>query len=54
VLRVEGAKLVRMQGWRPAGAYSSRSGARLTAEELIDGTAALYETMPAGVTTLNG
>jgi hypothetical protein len=29
-------------------------GGRLTAEELIDSTAALYGTMPIGVTTLNG
>jgi hypothetical protein len=54
VLRVEGGKLVRMRGWHPADTYSSRSGGRLTAEELADGTAALYGTMPAGVTSLNG
>jgi len=54
VLRVEGGKLVRMRGWHPADTYSSRSGGRLTAEELADGMAALYGTMPAGVTSLNG
>jgi NAD(P)-dependent dehydrogenase (short-subunit alcohol dehydrogenase family) len=30
------------------------AGGRLTAEELTDGMAALYGTMPAGVTSLNG
>ena len=43
-----------MQGWHPVGAYGSRSGGQLTADELADGTAALYGTVPAGVNTLNG
>src|ERR1700722_9219478 len=54
VFRVEGSKLVRMRGWHPAGAYGSVSGGQLCADELIDGTAALYGTVPAGVNTLNG
>ena len=54
VFRVEGSKLVRMRGWQPSGAYGSRSGGQLTADELVDGAAALYGTMPAGVNTLNG
>ncbi len=47
VFRVEGSKLVRMQGWQPFGAYGSRSGGQLTADELVDGAAALYGTVPA-------
>src|ERR1700722_5627715 len=54
VFRVEGSKLVRMRGWQPAGAYGSTSGGQLIADELVDGTAALYGTVPAGVNTLNG
>jgi len=51
---VEGGKLIRMQGWQPAGTYRSRSGGRLTAGELLDAVAALYGTMPAGLSTLSG
>jgi NAD(P)-dependent dehydrogenase (short-subunit alcohol dehydrogenase family) len=54
VFRVEGSKLVRMRGWHPVGAYGSTSGGQLIADELVDGTAALYGTVPAGVNTLNG
>ena len=54
VLRVEGGTLVRMRGWEPAGSYRSRSGARLTADELADGAAMLYGALPTGVATLNG
>lgn len=54
MFRVEGSKLVRMLGWHPVGAYGSRSGGQLTADELVDGAAALYGTVPAGVNTLNG
>jgi NAD(P)-dependent dehydrogenase (short-subunit alcohol dehydrogenase family) len=54
VLRVEGGKLIRMQGWQPAGTYRSRSGGRLTAGELLDAAAALYGTMPAGLSTMSG
>lgn len=53
VLRVEGGNLLRMQGWQSAGVYRAKSGGRLTAEELIDGTAALYGTMPTGVSSVN-
>jgi len=52
VLRVEGSKLVRMQGWQSVGDYPSKSGGRLTADELVDGMAALYGTLPGGVTTV--
>ena len=39
----------------PADGFDdSKSGGQLAADELADGTAALYGTMPAGVNTLNG
>ncbi|MCZ7527955.1 MAG: SDR family NAD(P)-dependent oxidoreductase [Acidimicrobiia bacterium] len=49
VLRIDGNVLQRMQGWTAVGAYSSREGGRLTADELVDGVAALFGTMPVGV-----
>jgi hypothetical protein len=37
-----------LQGWTAVGEYSSRAGASLDAEELVDGLAELYGTLPSG------
>lgn len=52
VLRIDGNRLQRMQSWQISGEHSSISGGAVTAEELLDGMAALYGTMPSGVPTL--
>ena len=53
VLRIDGERVQRMRGWRVAGEHRSASGEAVTAEELIDGMAAMYDVMPSGVTTLS-
>jgi hypothetical protein len=52
VLRIDGDRVQRMQGWRIAGEHHSKSGVAVTPEELLDGMAAIYEVMPTGVPTL--
>ena len=52
VLRIDGDRMQRMRAWQIAGEHRSREGGAVTAEELLDGMAAVYGTMPAGVDTL--
>jgi NAD(P)-dependent dehydrogenase (short-subunit alcohol dehydrogenase family) len=54
VLRIDGDRVQRMRGWQIVGEHRSTSGAAVTAEELLDGLAAVYEVMPPGVNTLSG
>ncbi|MFD9321298.1 SDR family NAD(P)-dependent oxidoreductase [Streptomyces sp. NPDC060053] len=51
VLRIEGNRLGRLQGWTVSGVYPSRSGEALTPEELIDAVPMLYGAAPAGRAT---
>lgn len=51
VLRVDGHRLNRLQGWTVAGVHPSRSGGALTPEELIDVVPQLYGVAPAGRAT---
>ncbi|MET8167287.1 SDR family NAD(P)-dependent oxidoreductase [Streptomyces sp. NPDC005329] len=51
VLRIEGNRLGRLQGWTVSGVYPSRSGEALTPEELIDAVPVLYGAAPAGRAT---
>jgi hypothetical protein len=44
---------IAVREWTADADYSSRSGGALTAEELVNGTASLFGTMPTGVTSLN-
>jgi NAD(P)-dependent dehydrogenase (short-subunit alcohol dehydrogenase family) len=52
VLRIDGDRVQRMRGWQIAGEHQSLDSRAVTAEELLDGLPAIYETMPAGVSTL--
>jgi NAD(P)-dependent dehydrogenase (short-subunit alcohol dehydrogenase family) len=52
VLRIDGDRVQRMQGWHSGGEHQSSSGGAVTAEELIDGMAAMYQVMPTPVPTL--
>lgn len=54
VLRIDGDRVQRMRGWHVVGEHRSISGGAVTAEELLDGLAAVYEVMPPGVNTLSG
>jgi NAD(P)-dependent dehydrogenase (short-subunit alcohol dehydrogenase family) len=54
VLRIDGDRVQRMRGWQIAGEHRSTNGGAVTAEELLDGLAAVYEVMPPGVNTLSG
>ncbi|MGW1780500.1 SDR family NAD(P)-dependent oxidoreductase [Streptomyces sp. NPDC002143] len=51
VLRIEGNRLNRLQGWTVSGVYPSRSGEALTPEELMDAVPQLYGAAPAGRAT---
>jgi NAD(P)-dependent dehydrogenase (short-subunit alcohol dehydrogenase family) len=53
VLRVDGDRIVRMQGWSPAGDYRSRGGGAVTADELVDAAPALFGVLPGGVPTVS-
>jgi hypothetical protein len=48
VLRVDGNTVQRLQGWTTIGEYSSKKGGALQPEELVDGLAETYGTMPSG------
>jgi NAD(P)-dependent dehydrogenase (short-subunit alcohol dehydrogenase family) len=48
VLRIDGHRLQRLQGWSALGEYASRSGGALEADELVDGLAEVYGTLPSG------
>jgi NAD(P)-dependent dehydrogenase (short-subunit alcohol dehydrogenase family) len=48
VLRVDGNTVQRLQGWTTVGEYSSSKGGALRPEELVDGLAEIYGTMPSG------
>ena len=52
VLRIDGDRLQRMQGWQIAGEHISPTATAITAEELLDGMAAMYQVMPTPVPTL--
>ncbi len=52
VLRIDGDRVQRMQGWQIAGEHQSAAGGAVTADELIDGMAAMYQVMPVPVPTL--
>jgi NAD(P)-dependent dehydrogenase (short-subunit alcohol dehydrogenase family) len=54
VLRIDGDRVQRMRGWQIVGEHRSAKGDAVTAEELLDGLAAVYEVMPPGVNTLSG
>jgi NAD(P)-dependent dehydrogenase (short-subunit alcohol dehydrogenase family) len=54
VLRIDGDRVQRMRGWQIVGEHRSVQGGAVTAEELLDGLAAVYEVMPPGVNTLSG
>jgi NAD(P)-dependent dehydrogenase (short-subunit alcohol dehydrogenase family) len=54
VLRIDGDRVQRMRGWQIVGEHRSAAGGAVTAEELLDGLAAVYEVMPPGVNTLSG
>jgi NAD(P)-dependent dehydrogenase (short-subunit alcohol dehydrogenase family) len=54
VLRNDGDRVQRMRGWQIVGEHRSVAGGAVTAEELLDGLAAVYEVMPPGVNTLGG
>jgi NAD(P)-dependent dehydrogenase (short-subunit alcohol dehydrogenase family) len=54
VLRIDGDRVQRMRGWQIVGEHRSAKGGAVTAEELLDGLAAVYEVMPPGVNTLSG
>ncbi|MBG0857154.1 SDR family NAD(P)-dependent oxidoreductase [Streptomyces spinoverrucosus] len=51
VLRIEGNRLNRLQGWTVAGVYPSRSGQALTPGELVEAVPRLYGVAPAGRAT---
>ncbi len=53
VLRIDGDRIQRMQGWQIAGEHVSSTGQAVTAAELIDGMAAMYQVIPTGVPTLS-
>jgi NAD(P)-dependent dehydrogenase (short-subunit alcohol dehydrogenase family) len=48
VLRIDGDKLNRLQGWTITGVLPSSSGGAVTAEELFESLPRLYGTAPAG------
>lgn len=48
VLRVDGDRLGRLQGWAIAGIHRSSSGGAVTADELLDAMPQLYGTAPLG------
>lgn len=48
VLRVDGDKVNRLQGWTVTGIHPSRTGRAVTAEELVDALPQLYGTAPTG------
>jgi NAD(P)-dependent dehydrogenase (short-subunit alcohol dehydrogenase family) len=52
VLRIDGDRVQRMQGWQVVGEHVSAAGKGVTAAELVDGMAALYQVMPTPVPTL--
>ncbi|MGI5192904.1 SDR family NAD(P)-dependent oxidoreductase [Streptomyces sp. CA-288835] len=51
VLRIEGNRLNRLQGWTVTGVHPSRSGEALTPEELVEAVPQLYGAAPAGRAT---
>ena len=51
VLRIEGNRLNRLQGWTVAAVHPSRSGQALTYEELVDAVPQLYGAAPVGRAT---
>lgn len=51
VLRIEGNRLNRLEGWTVSGVYPSRNGEALTPEELVDAVPRLYGSAPAGRAT---
>ncbi|MER5182457.1 SDR family NAD(P)-dependent oxidoreductase [Streptomyces sp. NPDC002896] len=51
VLRIEGNRLNRLQGWTVTGVHPSQSGKALTYEELIEAVPQLYGVAPAGRAT---
>jgi hypothetical protein len=51
VLRIEGNRLNRLQGWTVTGVHPSRSGKALTHEELVEAVPQLYGVTPAGRAT---
>lgn len=51
VLRIEGNRLNRLQGWTVAGVHPSESGKALTYDELVDAVPQLYGVAPAGRAT---
>jgi NAD(P)-dependent dehydrogenase (short-subunit alcohol dehydrogenase family) len=48
VLRVDGNRIQRLQGWTAVGEYASRTGGSLEPGELADGLAELYGVLPTG------
>ena len=52
VLRIDGDRVQRMQGWQIVGEHVSPAGQAVTAAELVDGLAAMYQVMPTPVPTL--
>jgi NAD(P)-dependent dehydrogenase (short-subunit alcohol dehydrogenase family) len=48
VFRIDGNRIQRLRGWGPAGEYVTKSGRAAGPEELVDGMAELYGTVPAG------
>ncbi len=54
VLRIDGDRLQRLQGWSAAGEYASRDGGALAAQELADGFAELYGVIPTGRVAVAG
>ncbi|MFF4034285.1 SDR family NAD(P)-dependent oxidoreductase [Streptomyces sviceus] len=51
VLRIEGNRLNRLQGWTVAAVHPSESGQALTYDELVDAVPRLYGVAPAGRAT---
>ncbi|WP_406440858.1 SDR family NAD(P)-dependent oxidoreductase [Streptomyces sp. NBC_01613] len=51
VLRVDGNRLNRLQGWTIAGVHPSQSGRALSYDELVDAVPQLYGVAPAGRAT---
>jgi NAD(P)-dependent dehydrogenase (short-subunit alcohol dehydrogenase family) len=51
VLRIEGNRLNRLQGWTVAAVHPSQSGQALTYDELVDAVPQLYGAVPAGRAT---
>ena len=52
VLRIDGDRVQRLGGWQIVGEHVSEAGQAVTAAELLDGMAAMYQVMPTPVPTL--